>query len=97
MGTGATVRNRGGRPCKLTTAAALRIVAAVARGKNRIEAATAAGVGASTLFRWEQRGRAGVEPFASFLDAVNAAQSAAKVVDGVAFFNAIRVLDRVRF
>jgi hypothetical protein len=65
----------GGRPCKLTTARALRIVAAVARGRPRDEAARVAGVGVSTLYRWEALGRSGREPFAAFLVALKAAES----------------------
>lgn len=68
---------RGGRPTKLTTKAALRIVAEVARGVHPEEATVAVGIGASTYYRWVALAREGVEPFAAWQDAVAAAAAAA--------------------
>ncbi len=55
------------RPVKLDDLKAKRIVDAVAAGLPWKLAAQAAGVGASTLREWKQRGRDGEEPFAAFL------------------------------
>jgi transposase-like protein len=69
--------DRGGRPSKFTTATALAVVAGVARGLSRDEAARAAGVGPSTLYRWMARARSGDSRFAPLLDALAAARSKA--------------------
>ena len=50
-------KSRGGRPSKFTPRAVLSIVADISEGKSRDDAAERAGVGASTLYRWIQKGR----------------------------------------
>lgn len=66
-------RNPGGRPSKFTPQAALWIVAEIASGTPRDEAARSAGVGASTLYRWLQRGRSGDARFVPLVRAVQGA------------------------
>ena len=60
-------RDRGGRPSKFTTGTALAIVADIAGGTPREEAARSAGVGVSTFYRWLQKGRAGDPRYAPAL------------------------------
>jgi hypothetical protein len=79
----------GGRPSKLTTTAALRIVSAILDGKTKDRAARAAGVGASTLYRWEATGRAGREPFAAFVEAVRRAEDVADQANSKRFLDSI--------
>ncbi len=87
-------QHRGGRPSKFTPGAALSIVAAISEGKSREAAAEASGVGASTLYRWLQRGRAGEPGFEPFARAVLGAERGA--VMGRALTDFV-VLGRVRF
>ena len=65
-----------GRPLKLTPEVEARLVEAVELGATWERAADAAGVGASTLRDWRQRGEAGEKPFAAFLASVKRAESA---------------------
>ena len=65
-----------GRPSKLTPAVAARIAEAVELGATWERAADAAGVGASTLRDWRQRGEAGEVPYSAFLASVKRAESA---------------------
>ncbi len=65
-----------GRPSKLTPVVAARILEAVELGATWERAADAAGVGASTLRDWRQRGEAGEKPFAAFLAALKRAEGA---------------------
>ena len=65
-----------GRPLKLTPETQARIVEAVELGATWERAADAAGVGASTLRDWRQRGEAGEKPFAAFLASVKRAEGA---------------------
>lgn len=60
---------RTGRPSRFNLEVAARIAAAARehRGLDRSAEIAAAGVGASTYFRWMARGREGVEPFASLV------------------------------
>ena len=67
--------DRGGRPSKFTAANALAIVAEVTAGVPRDDAARAAGVGPSTVYRWLAKGRAGDPRFKAFADALRAADS----------------------
>jgi hypothetical protein len=69
-------RNPGGRPTKYTATRVLRLVAAVAEGQPRSEAATLAGIGDSTLERWLAAGRAGHPDFAPLVDAVERVERA---------------------
>jgi hypothetical protein len=69
-GRPAARRTRDGRPCKLTTPAALAVVAALCRGEPMADAARAGGVGASTLFRWLSLGRRGDPRFQPLVEAV---------------------------
>jgi hypothetical protein len=74
---------RGGRPCKLTDAAAARIAEAVRAGNTRRDAAQHAGAGASTLRAWLARGRRQNRGrFRDFCDAVKKGESA-RVVESV--------------
>ncbi len=68
-------KNKGGRPSKFTPATVLAIVADIGEGKSRDEAARASGVGASTLYRWLQRGKAGDERFADLARAIRGARN----------------------
>ena len=65
-----------GRPSKLTPEVEARIVEAVELGATWERAADAAGVGASTLRDWRQRGEAGEVPFVAFLAALKRAEGA---------------------
>ena len=65
-----------GRPSKLTPGTTARILEAVELGATWERAADAAGVGASTLRDWRQRGEAGEVPFVAFLAAVKKAEGA---------------------
>ena len=65
--------DRGGRPSKFTAANALAIVAEVTAGVPRDEAARAAGVGPSTVYRWLAKGRAGDPAYQAFALAFRAA------------------------
>ena len=69
-------RNPGGRPPKFNVSTVLAIVAAVGQGKPRDEAAKGAGVGASTLYRWVQSGKAGDPAFVPLVDALRQADQA---------------------
>ena len=64
-----------GRPSKLTPEVEARIVEAVELGATWEKAAEAAGVGASTLREWRQRGEADEAPFAAFLAALKRAEA----------------------
>ena len=66
--------NRGGRPSKFTAETALAIVAEIAQGRPHDKAAKTAGVGASTVYRWLQKGRAGDPRFAPLARATRAAK-----------------------
>ena len=65
-----------GRPSKLTPEVEARIAEAVELGATWERAADAAGVGASTLRDWRQRGEAGEVPFAAFLASLKRAEGA---------------------
>lgn len=67
------------RPSKLTSEVEARIVEAVELGVTWERAADAAGIGASTLREWRQRGEADEAPFAAFVAALKRAEG-----DGVA-------------
>lgn len=64
--------DRGGRPPKLTLPVALSILADVAEGVSRDEAARNAGVGPSSLQRWMLLGRRGDPRYVDFARAVSA-------------------------
>jgi hypothetical protein len=63
-------RNKGGRPCCYTAPTLAVIVAALARGGDFGEAATAAGVGRSSLYRWIKLSRGGDARFHGLADAI---------------------------
>jgi transposase-like protein len=63
-------RNRGGRPCKLTMTAALRIVSMISQANSIAAAARSAGVGPSTVYRWVALGRKGDPRFEALAEAV---------------------------
>jgi hypothetical protein len=64
------LRNRPGRPLGYTASTLAVIVAALARGGDFGEAATAAGIGRSSLYRWLQLSRAGDARFHGLADAI---------------------------
>lgn len=70
--------NRGGRPTKLTDALQKRICQLVEKGNYPETSAVAAGVPARTWREWLQRGRAGVEPYASLVAACDRARARAE-------------------
>ena len=65
-----------GRPSKLTPEVEARIAEAVELGATWERAADAAGVGASTLRDWRQRGEAGEVPFVAFVATIKRAEGA---------------------
>lgn len=67
-----------GRPTVLDDLVAQRICAAIAEGNTRRCAAQAAGVSVSALKEWMQRGRAGREPYTSFLAKLEKADAEAE-------------------
>ena len=69
-------RNKGGRPCRYTPSVVTTLMAALARGVSLEEAADAAGIGTTTLYRWMALSRAGDARFASLADAVDAVHRA---------------------
>jgi hypothetical protein len=58
-------KNRGGRPCRLTTETALRLGAAIGQRHSITQAARTAGVGTSSVYRWLALGRAGDARFSA--------------------------------
>ena len=62
------------RPTKLTPDVEAAVAEAVELGATWEKAADAAGVGASTLREWRQRGEADEAPFAAFLAALKRAE-----------------------
>ena len=65
-------KNRGGRPCRYTPFVVATLMGALARGESIEEAAEAAGIGTTTLYRWLAASRAGDTRFAALADAVDA-------------------------
>ncbi len=72
-----------GRPTLLDDLVSKRIVDAAGAGVSRRAACEAARISQSTLFDWLARGRDGEEPYAEFLERLEAAESKRerKVVD----------------
>ena len=60
--------NRGGRPTRFTTDAAVALTAAFGRGETPETAARSTGVGCSTVFGWLALGRAGDPQFAALAE-----------------------------
>jgi hypothetical protein len=74
-------RNRGGRPSRLTIETALKLGLALGR-RNSVEyAATQAGVGRSSLYRWLERGRAGDARYAGLVAATTKKRPPATIDD----------------
>ncbi len=69
-------RRRPGHPLKLTPAVQETICNAIRMGNYLVTAAKAAGVSIDSLQRWRRLGEEGTEPFASFLAAVEQADTA---------------------
>jgi hypothetical protein len=65
-------KNRGGRPCRYTPLVVTTLMAALARGESLEKAADAAGIGATTLYRWLALSRAGDARSARLAEAVDA-------------------------
>lgn len=63
-----------GRPTSLTHEVAERILALVRQGNYRTVACRAAGIPQRTFWRWIQEGRMGHEPYAGFLQSLQAAE-----------------------
>jgi hypothetical protein len=74
-GASIMTRNLGGRPPKFTTANALAILARVASGSPRDEAAKLVGVSRSTLAEWLAKGKAGEPVYSDFARALRAVES----------------------
>ena len=77
------IRNLGGRPSKLTTSVALRLVTRLGEGNSYEEAAKAAGVGVATVYRWLAFGRAGHLRFAELAEAIEMARTAASTTNAL--------------
>jgi hypothetical protein len=69
-------RNKGGRPCRYTPFVVASITAALTQGKSIEDAAEAAVIGTSTLYRWLALSRAGDPRFLMLADAVSQARRA---------------------
>jgi hypothetical protein len=85
-------KNQGGRPCRYTPFVVSSLMAALARGKSLEEAADAAGIGTTTLYRWLTLSRVGDARFATLADAVGAVHRAAEngQMTGDLFSKAVR-------
>ena len=71
--------SKGGRPTDFDTETALAIIASIRAGQSRDDAARAAGVAPSTLYRWLQLGRKGADSaFNRFAEAVGQASTEAR-------------------
>jgi hypothetical protein len=68
-------RKKRSRPCRYTPFVVTSLMAALARGESLEEAADAAGIGATTLYRWLALSRAGDARFARLADAVEGARN----------------------
>lgn len=68
-----------GRPTKLTPEVQEQILADLRGGNYRTTACARAGIHRDTLYKWEQRGATGEEPYASFFDAIQKAEAEAEV------------------
>lgn len=68
-----------GRPTSLTPEVQATIVAAIETGNYRDTACRAAGVSDRSLRNWCERGETGEEPYASFFDALQAAEAKAEM------------------
>lgn len=67
------------RPTKLTPAVRDAILASIEAGAYAEQAATAAGIAASTYYSWVARGEEGESPFSEFVDALHAREAIAEV------------------
>jgi hypothetical protein len=67
-----------GRPSKLTPEVKETIIQALRAGNYAETAARVAGIGPSTFFLWKQKGEAGEQPYADFLEAIAAAEAVAE-------------------
>ncbi len=54
-----------------------KVIAFLKKGHSRADAARLGGMGARTLFRWIERGRAGEEPYGAILTRIRAAEASA--------------------
>lgn len=88
-------RNTGGRPTKFEATVALRIVADVARGETVLSAAAGAGVSRSSLYRWRAKDRTGLEPYAAFARAIDAAGRAASYANLLDYAAVVRIAEGV--
>lgn len=66
------------RPTSLTPEVHALVVEAIRKGNYKRTAAQLAGICEKTLYNWEERGAAGEEPFAEFLQAVKSAEAEAE-------------------
>ncbi len=64
-----------GRPTDCTPEVIARVAEGVRLGMPFAHAARRAGIGESTFYQWKQRGDAGEQPFAEFLEAVESAKA----------------------
>jgi len=68
-------RRRPGQPCKLTPAVQQKVCDAIRMGNFLTVAARAAGISMDTLQRWRHLGEEGRQPFASFIVALQEAET----------------------
>ena len=64
------------QPSKMNAEVTASFVAALESGSGMLDACKAAGITHTTFYAWERRGRAGMEPFVSFVKACDAARTA---------------------
>lgn len=64
-----------GRPTDLTDAVALAICESLEEGATLADAAALAGINKATVYGWNTKGRAGIEPYAAFVEAAARAKA----------------------
>jgi len=64
-----------GRPTDLTEAVAFAICEKLEEGCTLSDAAALAGINATTVYGWNTKGRAGIEPYAAFVEATARAKA----------------------
>lgn len=69
-----------GRPTDLTPRVQREICERLEKGLSLADAAQLSGVGASTVYQWQAKGREGIEPYAEFAEAVARARARAKEI-----------------
>lgn len=67
-----------GRPTKLTPRLRKRLLDLIAQGAYVEQAARAVNIAPSTFYAWKERGEAGEQPYAEFLEALRAREALAE-------------------